>query len=146
MNVSFIEIQFGTPAFDESIALRDKILRQPLGLSFKESDIEQEYAQVHLAGYSPSGEMVAILVLMPNEDGVAKMRQVAIDDACQGMGIGKALVEFSEIWAKENGVKTITMSARETAVPFYQKLGYTKTGRRFKEVTIPHYKMHKDLL
>jgi predicted GNAT family N-acyltransferase len=37
------------------------------------------------------------------------------------------------------------MHARQTAVGFYQKLGYSITGEPFEEVTIPHYIMEKAL-
>ena len=39
----------------------------------------------------------------------------------------------------------MTMHARETAVPFYERLGYATVGARFEEVTIPHFKMEKRL-
>jgi predicted GNAT family N-acyltransferase len=37
------------------------------------------------------------------------------------------------------------MHARTTAVGFYQKLGYARTGEEFTEVTIPQYIMEKGL-
>ena len=37
------------------------------------------------------------------------------------------------------------MHARETAVGFYEKLGYKVVGDKFTEVTIPHYVMEKKL-
>jgi predicted GNAT family N-acyltransferase len=37
------------------------------------------------------------------------------------------------------------MHARQSAVGFYQKLGYQIRGEEFEEVTIPHYEMQKQL-
>ena len=73
------------------------------------------------------------------------MRQVAVTEARQGKGIGRAMVEFSERFARERGFFRITMNARETAVPFYEKLDYERSGERFEQKTIPHWKMQKEL-
>nr|MBP8249907.1 GNAT family N-acetyltransferase [Chitinophagales bacterium] len=35
--------------------------------------------------------------------------------------------------------------ARDTAIPFYEKLGYSRVGEEFEEVTIPHWEMGKSL-
>jgi predicted GNAT family N-acyltransferase len=37
------------------------------------------------------------------------------------------------------------LNARETAVPFYEKLAYNTEGVRFEEVGIGHFKMTKKL-
>jgi predicted GNAT family N-acyltransferase len=39
----------------------------------------------------------------------------------------------------------MVLHARETAVPFYLKLGYEVVGGQFEEVGIPHFKMEKKL-
>ena len=38
------------------------------------------------------------------------------------------------------------LHARETAVVFYEKLGYSSLGDQFEEVTIPHWAMEKRLI
>jgi predicted GNAT family N-acyltransferase len=40
----------------------------------------------------------------------------------------------------------MVLHARETAVPFYEAMAYTKIGDRFTEVTIPHWSMVKVLV
>ncbi len=140
-----IEIQFGTPAYDESIQLRTDILRIPLGLEFFVEDLEKEYNQFHLGCYNKNSELVGCLVLNPLSEGVLKMRQVAVSQNIQKKGIGSLLVHASEDFAKKRGFTEMVLNARETAVPFYEKLNYTKIGERFEEVNIPHFKMKKDL-
>ena len=70
---------------------------------------------------------------------------MAVVSGLQGKGIGKVLLQFAENIARDRGYKKIMMHARKTAVGFYEKLGYKKTGGEFEEVTIPHYVMEKDL-
>jgi len=60
-------------------------------------------------------------------------------------GIGRALVEYSETWARNAGYRRMILHARETAVAFYESLGYQKIGDRFVEVTIHHWAMEKQL-
>ena len=63
----------------------------------------------------------------------------------QGQGIGRALVEYAEAAARQGGCCRMVLHARETAVPFYEKLGYSRVGQRFEEVTIPHWAMERRL-
>ena len=37
----------------------------------------------------------------------------------------------------------MVLHARESAVPFYEKLGYSLGGDRFQEATLPHWAMNK---
>lgn len=124
-----------------SLELRYHILRKPLGLTFTEQDLLGEEQQVHIAAVSEN-QVLAVLLLKPNNT-ILKMRQVAVQNAFQGKGIGKALVSFSEQWAKANGYAQIQLHARDTAIPFYLSLGYTLQGDGFTEVGIPHHYMFK---
>ena len=71
---------------------------------------------------------------------------MAVADDYQGKGIGKMLIDFAEQTASDNGFNKITLHARKTAVPFYEKLGYWIIGDEFIEVDIPHYEMEKNLI
>ncbi len=138
-------IDFGTPAYDEVVKLRDDILRKPLGLAFTPEYLAAEYDMFHLACYTDKHELIGCLILAPQENNDIKMRQVAVHEDCQGKGIGQFMVADSERIAKEKGFTKMTLHARDTAVPFYLKLKYKKKGRAFKEVGIKHYKMEKEL-
>lgn len=140
-----IEAEFGTPAHDETVRLRDDILRKPLGLEFTPEQLADEYKDIHLACYNARHELVGCMVLMFLDKDTIKMRQVAVREDCQGKGIGKFMVRESEQIAIKRGFKKMVLHARDTAVPFYLKLEYKKKGRPFTEVTIKHYKMEKDL-
>jgi len=139
------EIAFGTPEYDESVGLRYKILRLPLGLEFDPKSLSEEYNHFHLGYYDSQYRLIACLILNDLGEPVVKMRQVAVDEHVQGQGIGAKLVAKSEEIAKEYDVGEIMCHARKTAVPFYLKLGYQIVGDEFLEVKIPHYKMIKSL-
>ena len=143
--MNIIEIDFATPEYDETVALRDKILRKPLNMVFSAEDLAKEYSDIHLAAYDDAWILRGCLVLTPKPDKVIKMRQVAVDSDMQGKGYGRALVEKSEVVARLKGYERMELSARDTAVLFYEKLGYHTEGGMFIEVSIEHYKMAKKL-
>jgi predicted GNAT family N-acyltransferase len=152
MSLSIRQIQFGTSEYAAELALRERVLREPLGLTFSEADLVPDKTDFHFAAFSngggagSSGDLVGCLILSPREAGEIKMRQVAISPECQGRGVGRKLVEASEAFAREKGFQKMKLNARETAVPFYLSLGYELIGEPFTEVGIPHRLMQKSLL
>jgi len=141
--MSIFPIEFATPEYDEAVALRYEVLRKPLGLEFQPEQLAAEWSDIHLAAFDAAGKMVAILLLTPVNDQEVKMRQVAVATEQQGRGLGAALVAQSEEIARSMNFSKMTLHARETAVPFYLRLGYEKVGDLFEEVSIPHFKMEK---
>lgn len=123
------------------MALREEILRKPLGLFFSKEELEQEIEHIHIAGFLGQ-EMCATAVLVP--DGAEmKMQRVASKAQFQGKGIGSALMCFCEEYAKQHGYKSIYCHARGTAVRFYLKNLYELEGEPFDEDGISHRKMRK---
>ena len=145
MQIHIRQIEFGTPEYDEAVWLRYEVLRRPLGLEFTPEQLAEEYDQIHLAAYEPAGRLLAYLNLTPIDADIVKMRQVAVASALQGRGVGKALVAESERLAADLHFKKMTLHARQVAVPFYERLGYSIVGEPFEEVSIPHFKMEKGL-
>ena len=106
--------------------------------------MEREKADYHLV-CQEDGELVGCLILVPQGTDELRMRQVAVSPLARGRGIGRALTEFAEDFARRRGFSRVTLHARVTAVPFYEKLGYERVGEQFEEVTIPHWGMEKRL-
>ncbi len=143
--MNILEIEFATPEYDETVALRYKILRLPLNLEFLAEDLAKEYTDIHLAAYDEAWILRGCLVLTPKSKKVMKMRQVAVDTDVQSKGIGRVLVEKSEQLARSKGYELMELNARDVAVPFYQKLNYQVEGDMFVEVDINHFRMVKKL-
>lgn len=135
--------EFGSEAQKQSIALRYEVLRKPLGLHFEPAELHAEHQQVHILHATEA--LVTGVLLLVKADEAWKMRQVAVDPAFSNQGIGSALVSYSEDYVRQKQGKAIVLHARDTAVPFYLRLGYGITGDRFTEVGIPHFRMHKIL-
>jgi predicted GNAT family N-acyltransferase len=144
MDIFCCLIEFGTPEFDEALRLRDAVLRQPLGLTYEEADIAAESDNTHIAAWI-GDHLVGYLQFAQLDDTTLKMRQVAVSTDIQSKGIGSRLVIFAEAWARRQNHKLIELNARNTAIAFYQKLGYQITEKPFTEVGIAHHKMTKSL-
>lgn len=139
-------IKYKSPEYDEMIALRHKILREPLGLSFSEQDLKKDETDFLLALFlSTTNQIIACCILTPLDDKIVKLRQMAVDDSIQKTGVGTAMLSFAEYVAVKESFQYIELNAREIAVGFYQKYDYEILGDKFTEVGIPHYKMKKQL-
>jgi predicted GNAT family N-acyltransferase len=81
--------------------------------------------------------------LRPLEPGVAKVERVAVLRSERGKGIGAALMAHIESCARRDGWTSLVLSAQESALEFYARLGYRAEGERSFEAGIPHRKMRK---
>ena len=138
------QIDHGTKAYRQMVALRDEILRKPLGLSLIKEELEKEKNDI-LIGAFEEDKMLGCCLLTRVNDNSVRLRQMAVQNNLQGKGIGASMLNFAENIARDAGYKNIVMHARKTALHFYEKLGYKITSDEFEEITIPHYLMEKKL-
>lgn len=131
--------------YERTVALRDEVLRRPLGLIFSDEDLDAESDDLHCAATGRDGDLLGCLVLTRVDEQTVRMRQVAVRPDRQGGGIGAVLVRFSEQVARSSGYRRMVLHARETAVAFYLRLGYEIEGEEFTEVGIPHRFMARRL-
>ena len=137
-------IEYGSCEYHDMVALRDRILRRPLGLAFSEEYLRQEISDVLIGGFS--GAMLAgCCILSPVNEQTVQLRQMAVDESLQKTGAGSRILAFAEEEARRNGFSELMMHARKEAAPFYRKNGYEIRGEEFTEVNIPHYEMFKRL-
>ena len=62
---------------------------------------------------------------------------LVVDEKVRGSGAGAALLAEAEAWFAERGVKRVNLTTalhREAAHGFYEKRGYTFTGKRFTKI------------
>lgn len=141
---TFREIEFGSQEYILETELRDRILRRPIGLCLANEDLSSECDDWHIGAFC--GEKLAgVLILTKADSDSVRMRQVGVDEAEQGKGVGRQLVTFAEQLARERGISHVHLNARKTAVGFYERLGYHSVGGEFLDVGIPHRRMEKQL-
>jgi ribosomal protein S18 acetylase RimI-like enzyme len=137
-------IDHGSTEYMQMVKLRDDVLRKPLGLSFTQQELEEEKDNMLIAAFEDD-QILGCCMLVEEQPGVVRLRQMAVLNDLQGKGVGRALMNFAENIARDGGYKIIRMHARQNALGFYEKVGYKVKGDQFMEVTIPHYVMEKQL-
>lgn len=143
--MTFRAIEFGSDDFRKECALRNAVLRVPIGLSLAAEDLDQEQQQLHFGLFGQAGNLVACVIAAPLSATVAKIRQMAVHSAHQGHGHGRRLIHDIEEYLARRGFVHLVMHARLTAAGFYMKLGYAKVGQEFSEVGLPHIRMEKSI-
>ncbi len=138
------QVDHGSKEYQQMVKLRNEILRQPLGLSLTVDELNKEKDDI-LIGAFDDEKILACCILTKADNKSLRLRQMAVQNNQQGKGIGASMLNFAEIIARDKGYKKLIMHARETAVRFYEKLGYRLVGDRFTEVTIPHFIIEKKL-
>ena len=138
------QIDHGTPEYEQMVALRHMILRQPLGLAFSKEELEQEKENILIAALDDD-EMLGCCMLSKVDPQTFRLRQMAVQNNLQGKGIGASIISFVENIARDKGCRSLIMHARDTAIGFYEKFGYKIKGQPFLELGIPHHVMEKTL-
>ena len=138
------QIDFDSKEYQQMVQLRLEILRKPLGLSFSTEELAKEQADV-LIGAFDEEQILGCCVLTKIDERCIRLRQMAVEKNLQGKGIGESILSFAENLARDKGYKTLVMHARDTAIGFYERYGYTIKGDQFEEVTTPHHVMEKQL-
>ena len=138
------QIDHGSPEYIQMVELRKKVLRQPLGLTFSEEELDCEKSEILIAAYDEE-EILGCCMLCKMDNETLRLRQMAVNDTIQGKGIGASIMSFAENIARDKGYKKIMMHARDTAIGFYEKFGYKVKGNEFSEVNLPHHVMEKEL-
>lgn len=143
--MKFAQAPFASAVYNQTLRLREEVLRKPIGMSLRDKDKELDHTEYHLCAMD--GETMAGCVsLRPLENGLIKLRQMAVAETHQGQGIGAKLVRFAESFAKKRGFHTIETNARKTAQGFYEKLGYEVMGGEFLEINLVHTLMMRKII
>ena len=141
--IDFKIIAYKSKAWEEAVALREKILRRPLGQKFTIKELAEEREHHQVVGMK-GDKIIATAVLVPEKNRL-KMQRVVVDEVYRNSNIGSELMQFCEAFASANDIHNIYCHARDTAVNFYLKNQYSPVGDYFDEDGIPHLKMEKIL-
>jgi predicted GNAT family N-acyltransferase len=131
--------------YESEKALRDAVLRRPLGMSLSADDLRGEDGQIHWVAIDEAGRVVGCVLLDPGTGGTGQIRQMAVAESRRGRGIGAALIARIEETARGLGIRKLLMHARAYARGFYERQGYHAASDVYIALTIPHIDMEKEL-
>lgn len=145
--MDFKLIGYKSAEYDKMVTLRYEVLRKPLGLTFSDDDLSRDKDDLLLVGCFPHTEDIAgCCILSPVNKQTVQLRQMAVAGICQNKGIGRKLLSYAEQVAKDYRYEYVHLHAREVAVGFYKKQGYSVESDVFIEVGIPHFEMKKKIV
>lgn len=138
-------IQHGSAEYSAMLALRERVLRTPLGLPLSKEDIQGEEEQILIASFSDD-RLVGSILLKPTSQTELLMRQVSVAPEMQGKGVGTAMLAFAESEAKRRGYTKIQLNGRVSAQKWYEANGYTTVSEPFPRLGgILHVRMMKQI-
>ncbi|MEM9026399.1 MAG: GNAT family N-acetyltransferase [Verrucomicrobiota bacterium] len=137
-----------TPAdYQAYYAFRWEILRKPHYKSKGSEKDENEASAHHLMAQTDAGDIVGVGRIHIREDGIAQVRYMAVHPEFERRGLGRKILNALETQiCSIHRSCTIELNSRDTAVPFYEKCGYTvqAPGHRLFGI-IPHTVMNKTI-
>ncbi|MFD2865423.1 GNAT family N-acetyltransferase [Mucilaginibacter antarcticus] len=125
MTIPHIHIEQIRP--EHTWKLRREVLYPELKLN--EMAMEEDNHGYHFAAFKDN-YIVGVVSLFKNGADF-QFRKFAVAEEVRGMGIGKQLLHFIMDFAVDDGATRIWCNARDTAVAFYAKYGFTSTGQLF---------------
>ena len=143
--MNFREIVYGSAEYRQACALRQRVLRAPIGLDLRDEDLTPEASQLHFGLFDGGGALLGCAIAACQPDGRVRIRQMAVAPARQGTGCGRRIMESIEQRLAQRGLTRIFLHARQAVSGFYERLGYVRTGPVFTEVGLPHVLMEKTL-
>lgn len=131
---------------EDCIPLRAEVLRpfHPL----EDSRYPLDPKAVHF-GCFVHGELLSIVTAHPEEKpdfkatGQWRIRGMATEPAFQGFGYGSRVLEALLDWGREEGLPLFWCNAREKAIPFYLRHGFTVESELFDIKGIGPHKVMK---
>lgn len=114
--------------------------QQPVGS--ERDELEQ---QSHHRMLMDGDRLIGVGRLHQLDDGKAQVRYMAVDPAYQGRQLGARLLTELEQQALALGCSVVVLNARDSAVGFYQRLGYSKQHDAPSQFGIVHYRMQRYL-
>lgn len=147
MNIQIREVESNTV-----LPIRQKVLRVGKALEFCKMPGDDDNSTIHLGLYF-NNVLAGIATLMIDDhpdfsfkNSQLRLRGMAVLPDYQKKQLGNLLLEKAIEIAKSQNYKILWFNAREIAVGFYQKFGFSVKGNVFMiEDVGPHFLMYKSL-
>jgi predicted GNAT family N-acyltransferase len=126
--------------------LRYTILREPWQQPKGSEKVDDDATSLHAAILNSQNDVIATARIHQLSQAEAQIRFMAVSRNWQGKGIGEAVLRFTEGLGRRNykGITHYCLHAREGAVEFYKKNGYTIVEKSYVLFdSIQHYLMKK---
>ncbi|MFZ9903334.1 MAG: GNAT family N-acetyltransferase [Ilumatobacteraceae bacterium] len=141
-------------SLDEALPVRLDVLRRGTPARDAAYDGDHESTTVHIgAALLDSHSIVATSTWLVrpwpgDQDPLAvQLRGMAVRDAMQNTGVGRALIDAGIAHARSLGARWVWAKARDSALYFYERCAFSVEGEQFIEPAsgVPHHLVVLDL-
>lgn len=141
------KIEYDSEKYQQTLNLRNKVMRIPLGLTIEEEDFSHEAEQYILGAFDDEFLLGVGVLNQKLDESKMKVEYLCVDSKRQSAGVGKQLLKHLELYAKKKQAKRIELEARVSAQSFYEKMGYVAYGETYLMAIAPveHIRMEKIL-
>lgn len=133
------------PVYPDAIAIRRTVFIGEQGVSEALELDGQDEDVKHYVGYV-DGQAVATARIKPLFNQRVKIQRVATLKAARHHGYNTQIIKRILSDAQDEGFLEAVLDAQETALGFYQKMGFVITSEPFLEANIKHRKMTYNLV
>lgn len=130
--------------YKDALNIRYQVFVLEQGVSVEE-EIDELEDQTHHAVVFIDDQPVATARLYNLGNKHYKVQRVAVQKNFRRKGLGAYLMKQVEQKVIELAGDTLTLGAQNTAIPFYETIGYSIKGHEFLDAGIPHHSMIKEL-
>lgn len=130
--------------YKDALAIRYKVFVEEQKVPADLEIDEFEESSLHLVLYAENDPIATARIYELAND-IYKVQRVAVLKEHRTSGIGTILMKEIEQKAKIRKAKELTLGSQNTAIPFYEKLGYQISSEEFMDAGIPHHSMTKVL-
>jgi GNAT superfamily N-acetyltransferase len=154
MNVNHLDIHVRPMTSLEVRPLRLEVLRAGMVNQTVHFDGDDDPTTIHLGAFDQDQNNVGVSTWMQRpfplaeEHKALQLRGMATAVNVQGKGIGALLLVAGQSHGREVGAHLIWANARDAALNFYNRHGYSTVGEGFIETVtqLPHHKVVKYLV
>ena len=154
MNVNHLDIHVRPMTSLEVRPLRLEVLRAGMVNQTVHFDGDDDPTTIHLGAFDQDQNNVGVSTWMQRpfplaeEHKALQLRGMATAVNVQGQGIGALLLVAGQSHGREVGAHLIWANARDAALNFYNRHGYSTVGEGFIETVtqLPHHKVVKYLV
>ena len=154
MNVNHLDIHIRPMTSLEVRPLRLEVLRAVMLNQTVHFDGDDDPTTIHLGAFDQDQNNVGVSTWMQRpfplaeEHKALQLRGMATAVNVQGKGIGALLLVAGQSHGRESGAHLIWANARDAALNFYNRHGYSTVGEGFIETVtqLPHHKVVKYLV
>lgn len=126
--------------------VRYNTLRKEWGQPLGSEHLADDHLAQHAIALESGNNVIGVCRMHFNSPTEAQIRMMGVDTSARTKGVGTALIKYFEDQAKVQGAKTMVLDARDYAIKFYEKNGYTVIKpTHVLWGLIPHFWMQKTL-